>query len=157
MVLILAVYMGLGLATALTRTPWQDEAWFGSPAWNLSHRGFLGTTVLDPGSSTWKSVDLTGIDRHTYWVMPLSLLLNSAVFSMFGFSSLAMRLPSLLFGLLFLLAWRAILRRLGAPPGVTIAALLLIAVDFHFQSQAADARMDAITARLCYCAIAAYL
>ena len=157
LVLILAVYMGLGLVTVLTRSPWQDEAWFGSPAWNLSQHGFLGTTVLDPASSTWKSVDLTGIGRHTYWVMPLSLVLNSAVFRIFGFSSLAMRLPSLLFGLLFLLAWRAILGRLGAPPGVTIAALLLIAVDFHFQLQAADGRMDAMTAGLGYCAIAVYL
>lgn len=156
-VLILAVYLGLGLATALTRSPWQDEAWFGSPAWNLGHHGFLGTTVLDPASSTWKSVDLTGIDRHTYWVMPLSLLLNSAVFRTFGFSSLAMRLPSLMFGLLFLLAWRVILRRLDAPPGVTLVALLLIAVDFHFQLQAADGRMDAMAAGLGYCAIAVYL
>jgi hypothetical protein len=155
--LILAVYVALGLASALTRSPWQDEAWFASPAWNLSHHGFLGTTVLDPASNTWKSVDLTGIDRHTYWVMPLSLLLNSAAFAIFGFHSLAMRLPSLLFGLLFLLAWRAILRRLDAPPGVIAAALLLIAVDFHFQMQAADGRMDAMTASLGYCGIAVYL
>ncbi len=155
--LILAVYLGLGLATAITRTPWQDEAWFGSPAWNLAHNGFMGTTILDPASSTWKSVNLTGIDKHTYWVMPLSMLLNSAVFRVFGFGSLAMRLPSLAFGLLFLFAWRAILRRLGAAPGVTGTALLLIAVDFHFQTQAADGRMDSMTAAFGYAAIAAYL
>ena len=155
--LILAVYLGLGLATALTRAPWQDEAWFGSPAWNLASRGFMGTTILDPASSTWKSVVLTGIDRHTYWVMPLSILLNSAVFRVFGFGSLAMRLPSLAFGLLFLFAWRTILRRLRAAPGVCGMALLLIAVDFHFQSQAADGRMDAMTAGLGYAALASYL
>jgi hypothetical protein len=155
--LILTVYLLLGFSTALTRSPWQDEAWFGSPAWNLASHGFMGTTVLDPASSTWKSVRLTGIDRRTYWVMPLSLLLNSVSFRIFGFGSLPMRLPSLLFGILFLLAWRAILRRLDAPPGVTVLALLLIAVDYHFQSQAADGRMDAMTAALGYSAIAAYL
>jgi hypothetical protein len=155
--LILTVYLGLGLATILTRAPWQDEAWFGSPAYNLAYHGFLGTTILDPASSTWKSVDLTGIDRHTYWVMPLSLLVNAAGFRLFGFGSIQMRLPSLLFGLLFLLTWSSILRRLGAPHEVRIPALLLIAVDYHFQMQAADGRMDAMTIGLGYAAIASYL
>jgi len=155
--LILAVYLVLGLCTALTRAPWVDEGWFGNPAWNLAQRGFLGTTVLDPASSTWKTVKLTGIDRHTYWVMPFSLLLNSAVFRVFGFSAFAMRVPSLIFGLLFLLAWRTILRRLGAGPAVTVVALLLIAVDFHFLAQAADGRMDAMAAGFGYAGIAAYL
>src|SRR4051794_35714231 len=141
----------------LTHAPWQDEAWFGSPAYNLANRGFLGTTILDPASSTWKSVSLAGIDRHTYWVMPLSLLLNAADFRFFGFGSIQMRVPSLLFGAAFLLAWLAILRRLGAPPEVRLTALLLIAVDFHFQMQAADGRMDAMTAGLGYCGTAAYL
>lgn len=155
--MILTVYLVLALSTALTRAPWVDEGWFGSPAWNLAHRGFLGTTVLDPASSTWKSVKLTGIDRRTYWVMPLSLLLNSAVFRVFGFSAFAMRAPALVFGLVFLLAWRTILRRLGAPAAVVAIALLLIAVDFHFQAQAADGRMDAMAIAFGYSAIAAYL
>src|SRR6058998_2972490 len=109
----------------VTRTPWQDEAWFGSPAYNLAYKGFLGTTILDPASSTWKSVALTGIDRHTYWVMPLSLLLNAADFRLFGFGSIQMRAPSLLWGLAFLLAWRVILHRLDVPQEVALAALLL--------------------------------
>jgi Dolichyl-phosphate-mannose-protein mannosyltransferase len=155
--LILAIYLALGVATMLTRAPWQDEAWFGSPAYNLAYRGFLGTTILDPASSTWKKVDLTGIDRHTYWVMPLSLLLNAADFRLFGFGSLQMRMPALLFGLTVLLAWWAILRRLGAPDSVRIAAVLLIAVDYHFQMQAADGRMDAMTVGLGYAALASYL
>ena len=155
--LIAGVYLVLGLSTALTRAPWTDEGWFANPAWNLQARGFLGTTVLDPASSTWKNVKLTGIDRHTYWVMPLSLLLNSAVFRLFGYSTFAMRVPSLLFGIVYLLAWRAILRRLGAPPVLLALALLLIAVDFHFQLQAADGRMDAMTVASGYCGIAAYL
>jgi hypothetical protein len=154
---VLAVYLVLGLSTALTRAPWVDEGWFGNPAWNLAHRGFLGTTVLDPASSTWKSVELTGIDRHTYWVMPLGLLLNSAVFRAFDFHAFAMRAPSLVFGLVFLLAWRTILRRIGAPPAVVAIALLLIAVDFHFQSQAADGRMDVMALAFGYSAIAVYL
>ena len=156
--LILALYLALGFSTVLTRSPWQDEAWFGNPAWNLAHHGFLGTTVLDPASSTWKSVRLTGIDRHTYWVMPLSLLLNSAVFRVFGFGSLPMRIPSS--------CSASSSSSPGAPssgastprpPAVTALALLLIAVDFHYETQAADGRMDAMTAALGYSAIAAWL
>ena len=155
--LILLIYLGLALATAYTRSPWVDEAWFGSPAWNLSAHGFLGTTILDPASSTWKNVDLTGIDRHTYWVMPLSLLLNSATFRFFGFGSLQMRASAIIFGLFLLLAWRTILVRLHATPVLTLTALLLIAVDYHFQSQAADGRMDAMAAGLGYASLACYL
>src|SRR5207244_7700472 len=99
--------------TMITRAPWQDEAWFGNPAYTLATQGFLGTTILDPASSTWKSVKLSGIDRHTYWVMPLSLLLNAADFRIFGFGSIQMRVPSLLFGADFHLAWRFILQRAG--------------------------------------------
>ena len=93
--LIVLVYLGLGLTNVLTRAPWCDEAWFGNPAYNLAFKGFMGTTVLDPASSTWKSVKLTGIDRHTYWVMPLNLLMNAAGFRVFGFSIYSMRLLSL--------------------------------------------------------------
>src|SRR5262249_45353598 len=96
-------------------------------------------------------------DRHTYWVMPLSLLVNAAGFRIFGFGSIQMRLPALLFGAAFLLAWRTILRRLDTPPQVVLLALLLIAVDFHFQWQAADGRMDAMTVGLGYCGIGLYL
>src|SRR5205823_12314395 len=111
--LIFATYFGLGITTIVTRAPWQDEAWFGNPAHNLAQRGFLGTTILDSASSTWKKVDLTGIDRHTYWVMPLSLLLQAAEIRLFGFGSIQMRASSLMFGAAFLLAWWIILRRFG--------------------------------------------
>src|SRR5437588_6316322 len=123
--LILLAYLALGIGNIATRAPWCDEAWFGSPAYNLAYKGFMGTTVLDPASSTWKSVKLTGIDRHTYWVMPLSLLLLAEDYRVFGFGSIQTRVPALVFGAVFLLAWRVILRRLGAPPELVITALLL--------------------------------
>ena len=114
--LIVLVYLVLGLTNVFTRAPWCDEAWFGNPAYNLAYKGFMGTTVLDPASSTWKSVKLTGIDRHTYWVMPLSLLVNAAGFRIFGFSIFSMRLLSLFWGLIALCAWGAILWKLTGQP-----------------------------------------
>jgi 4-amino-4-deoxy-L-arabinose transferase-like glycosyltransferase len=117
----------------------------------------MGTTVLDPASSTWKHVKLTGIDRHTYWVMPLSLVLNAAVFRIAGFGTYPMRLVSLLWGALALLAWWSILRRLTHDATLALGAAALMAVDFHFQMQAADGRMDVMAMALGYAAIAAYL
>lgn len=160
--LILAVYLALGLGNIATRSPWCDEAWFGSPAYNLAYKGFMGTTVLDPASSTWKSVRLTGIDRHTYWVLPLSLLLNAGVFRTFGFQIDAMRAMSLLWGLVALAAWWVILRKLtgaghAALPGAALAGLALIAVDYHFLLRATEGRMDMMCLALGYAGIASYL
>jgi hypothetical protein len=155
--LIVLVYLGLGLTNVFTRAPWCDEAWFGNPAYNLAYKGFMGTTVLDPASSTWKSVKLTGIDRHTYWVMPLNLLWNAAGFRAFGFSIFSMRLVSLVWGLLALGAWGAILWKLTGQLMLTLGSLGLIAVDYHFLLQASDGRMDIMTVALGWSGVAAYL
>ena len=155
--LILAAYLVLGLTNVFTKAPWCDEAWFGSPAYNLAYRGFMGTTVLDPASSTWKSVKLTGIDQHTYWVMPLNLLFNAAAFRAFGFGILPMRLLSLSWGLAALLAWAAILWKLTGNKALALTGTALIAVDYHFLAQAADGRMDIMTVALGWLGVAAYL
>ena len=155
--IIIFVYLGLGLTEVFTRTPWCDEAWFGNPAYNLAFKGFMGTTVLEPSSTTWKSVRLTGIDRHTYWVMPLNLLVNAATFRVFGFSIFSMRLVSLFWGLIALCAWGTILWKLTGQPLLTVGSVGLIAVDHHFLMQAADGRMDVMAVALGWSAVAAYL
>ncbi len=155
--LIVLVYLALGLTNVFTRAPWCDEAWFGNPAYNLAYKGFMGTTVLDPASSTWKSVKLTGIDRHTYWVMPLNLLTNAAGFRMFGFSVYSMRLLSLFWGLIALSAWGAILWKLTGQPLLALGSLGLISVDYHFLMQASDGRMDMMAVALGWSGVAAYL
>jgi 4-amino-4-deoxy-L-arabinose transferase-like glycosyltransferase len=155
--LIVLVYLCLGLTNIFTRAPWCDEAWFGNPAYNLAYKGFMGTTVLEPASSTWKSVKLTGIDHHTYWVMPLNLLVNAAGFRVFGFSIYSMRLLSLICGLIALCAWGAILWKLTGQPLLTLGSLGLIAVDYHFLLQASDGRMDVMTVALGWSGVAAYL
>ena len=155
--LIVLVYLGLGLTDVFTRAPWCDEAWFASPAYNLAYRGFMGTTVLDPVSSTWKSVQLRGIDRHTYWVMPLNLLFNAAGFRVFGFGIFPMRLLSLLWGLLALWAWGAIMWKLTGQELLVLGGLGLIVVDYHFLMQASDGRMDVMAVALGWSGVAAYL
>jgi hypothetical protein len=155
--LIFFVYLGLCLTNVFIRSPWCDEAWFASPAYNLAYKGFMGTTVLDPASSTWKNVQLTGIDRHTYWVMPLNLLWNAGAFRVFGFSVFSMRLLSVVWGLLALGAWAAILWKLTGDASVVLGGLGLIAIDYHFLMQASDGRMDAMAFALGWCGVAVYL
>src|SRR5260370_37081740 len=155
--LIVLVSLGVGLTNLFTRAPWCEGACFGNPGYTLGYKGFMGTTVLEPASSTWKSVKLTGIDRHTYWVMPLNLLANAAGFRVFGFSIYSMRLLSLLWGMIALCAWGASLWKLTGQPLLTLGSLGLIAVDYHFLMQASDGRMDVMTVALGWSGVAPYL
>ena len=91
-------FIVLSVATSLTKRPWSDEGWFANAPLNLVTKGFMGTTVIEQAGRPF----LNGIDRFTYWVMPLHLLLQAAFYKIFGFSLLTMRSLSLLFGLLAL-------------------------------------------------------
>jgi hypothetical protein len=155
--LIAAVFLGLGLTNAISRSPSCDEGWFGDAAYNLAYRGFMGTPVLEPTSGLWRSVKLTGIDRHTYWVMPLSLVTNAAGFGIFGFGIFPMRLLSLVWGGIALAAWGLILWKLTGEELLVLGGLALIAVDYHFLLGAADGRMDVMTVALGWSGVAAYL
>ena len=155
--LIVVVYLGLGLTNAISRAPSCDEAWFGDAAYNLAYQGFMGTPVLEPTSGLWRSVKLTGIDRHTYWVMPLNLLFNAAGFGLFGFGIFPMRLLSLVWGGVALAAWGVILWKLTGEELLVLGGVGLIAVDFHFLLQASDGRMDVMTVALGWSGVAAYL
>ncbi len=79
--LIPVSYLILAFSAAATNNISTNEAWFASPALNLLHKGFLGTTIIEP-SGTW----LAGIERHTYWVPPAHLLLQTCWYGLFGFS-----------------------------------------------------------------------
>jgi hypothetical protein len=70
---ITIAYLSLAVMGALTMRPWCDEGWFSNPAENLLTTGSMPTSVLDP-TAAWRGVNLQGIDRHTYWVMPLYIL-----------------------------------------------------------------------------------
>jgi 4-amino-4-deoxy-L-arabinose transferase-like glycosyltransferase len=153
---ITLVYVGLAIAHALTMRPWCDEGWFSNPAENLLSTGRMETSVLDTTAS-WRQVNLQGIDRHTYWVMPLYLLAQAAWYRITDFSLVSMRLLSVLWGLVALLSWYVILKRLSGSTTVVLLALALLAVDFQFLLTAVNGRMDMMTFALETAALAAYL
>jgi len=70
--------VALAAATAQTRLVAPNEGWFADPAIHLATQGFFGTTILD-SSGTW----LEGLDRHTYWILPLHPLALAAVYRVF--------------------------------------------------------------------------
>jgi 4-amino-4-deoxy-L-arabinose transferase-like glycosyltransferase len=149
---ILFVCLALAAGSALTRRPWSDEAWFANPAWNLATKGFMGTTVLRTGEA-W----LRGIERHTYWVMPLGLLAEAGWYKLVGFSLFKTRLLETMWSLVALAAWYYALKKLSGDVRLALLTAALLAVDYVFVSAASFGRMDMMSAALGLSAYAAYL
>jgi hypothetical protein len=157
---VLAMFLALACWTAVTKAPWCDEGWFASPGWNLAFRGFMGTTVLDPASGTPHlntRTRLDGIDRYTYWVMPLSLVAQAGWYKLAGFSLIHMRALSIVWAVLALGCWWIVARELTGDRWIALAAVALLSTDYFFVWAAADGRMDMLCSLLGAAALAAYL
>lgn len=158
---VVAVYLTLAVAPALTKNPWCDEGWFANPAFNLITRGSMGTSVIEPTGSCQivnkPGVVLRGLDQHTYWVMPLHILAQAVWYKLVGFSLFSMRFLSVAWGLVAIFSWFAIVRALSGDNKTALLAMLFVASDFTFISVASFGRMDMMCAALGFAAIAAYL
>jgi hypothetical protein len=157
---ILALFLLLAGWTAITKSPWCDEGWFASPAWNLAFRGYMGTTVLDPASGTPHlntRTRLDGIDRHTYWVMPLDLLAQAGWYKLAGFGLLQMRVLSIIWAVLALAGWGIIFQCISGDRLTAIVGAALISVDYFFVWAAADGRMDMLCSALGVAGLVLYL
>jgi len=153
---VLVLFLILAGASAWTLRPWCDEGWFSSPARNLMEKGYMGTSVIDQ-TGTFRSVKLDGIDRYTYWIMPLYVLAQSAWYQVAGFSLMAMRALSMLWGVIALCAWFAILRALTADRTAALLGVALLAVDFQFVWSGSGGRMDMMAEALASTGLALYL
>ncbi|MGB8506829.1 MAG: glycosyltransferase family 39 protein [Pyrinomonadaceae bacterium] len=149
---VIAVFVMLALGSALTERPGVDEGFFANPALNLVRKGFMGTTTIETAGTKVES-----ISRHTYWVMPLHLVLQAGWYKIFGFSLFSMRAISILWGALALLAWYAIMRALTGDRRLALLACALIGSDFLFITIGASGRMDMMSAALGFAAYASYL
>lgn len=146
------LYLLLAFAVALTKLPWVDEAWFAIPAWNLVAHGHMGTTNLETAGTS-----LRGVDRYTYWIMPLHVLAQAAWYRLFGFGLLPMRALSILWGLVALASWYVIVKAFSGRPAVPVLAVLFTASDFIFVRGASDGRMDMMNAALGFAGLATYV
>lgn len=147
-VAVLVAFVVLSLASAVTKIPGSDEAWFASPSLNLLERGSTGTSVLE---------GIPGIDRKTYWVMPLSLLTQAVWYKVAGFGLLQMRASSALWGLVALVALFYLVRELSGDRRVAVLTVALLALDYIFITSASFGRMDMMCAALGFAGLAVFL
>ena len=153
---LLLLFIVLASLSAHVNLPWSDEAWCASPALNLIAHGNFGTSVLDP-TAGFRNDNLTGITRHTYWIMPLYPLAQAVWYSVAGFSLMHLRYLSIAWGLVALLSWYRILIILSGDGRVATLALGLMAVDFTVIWSASVGRMDMMAAALGSAGLAAFL
>jgi hypothetical protein len=155
-VLFVIVYLVLAAAALQSVMPWCDEGWFSDPAWNLMTRGAMANSALDP-TATWREVNLTGINRHTYWIMPLYVVAQIPWYEVAGFGLAPMRWFSVFWGLVILFAWYRIVARLAQDRWVAVVTLACMAVDFNIVFSASVGRMDAMSVALGSLGVAVYL
>ncbi|MGO9259619.1 MAG: hypothetical protein ACLQU1_25400 [Bryobacteraceae bacterium] len=153
---ILVVYLALAVATARTLMPWCDEAWFSGPALHLLRWSTMGTPVLD-ATATWHGRNLTGIGQYTYWITPLYPFSEFLWFHVMPFGLFTVRLYSVLWGLVALVAWWALVRKLSGEEGVALLAMAFVAVDSAFLWGAGAGRMDIMCAALGVAGLAVYV
>jgi len=153
---ILLLFVVLAVLSAHVNLPGTDEAWFASPALNLITKGYFGTSVLDP-TAAFRTNNLTGINQHTYWIVPLYPLVQAAWYRVVGFGLMHLRYLSAVWGLVALWAWYRILMAVCGDRRVATLALGLMAVDFTFVLAASWGRMDMMAAALGSAGLAAFL
>ncbi len=148
----LLVYLALATGSALTKAPEIDEGFFANPAFNLATKGRMGTNVLETEGSALK-----GIREHTYWVLPLHLVMQAGWYKAFGFSLFSLRAISIMWGLVAIAAWFLIMSKLSGKRSLGLLAAGLLAVDYTFIAVGSLGRMDMMCAALGFAALAAYL
>lgn len=153
---IVGLSAALSCAFALARRPWCDEAWFANPAYNLIRHGFMGTTILDSHGFIFAPY-IEGLQRFTFWIMPMYVLVQSAWYQIAGFQLFTMRALSMVWGVVALLAWFSIVRQLTGRLSVALVATFLLGAEQHFIVSAATGRMDMMCAALGLLSFAVYL
>lgn len=151
-VVVACVHLALVAGSALTKSPWSDEAWFAQAGYNLATRGEMTTPVLETTGTNFK-----GMDRHTYWVMPLHLVTQAGWYKIFGFSLFKMRALSAVFSVLALFAWYVVVGKLSGNKAVALLTFVLLAFDYIFVMAGSFGRGDMMSMSLGAAGLAAYL
>jgi Dolichyl-phosphate-mannose-protein mannosyltransferase len=122
--------------TLFTKLPLRDEGIYGTFGRNLLLHGHMANPVVDASQSHW-----AGVDRANFWTMPLHPVLQAAWYRLFGFSLTSVRSLSLLMGLVGLLAFFRIVRRICGDQAALLASAF-VALDRNFVLSAAIGRPD---------------
>jgi 4-amino-4-deoxy-L-arabinose transferase-like glycosyltransferase len=100
---------------------------------------------------------MDGIEKHTYWMPPVHLLVQAAWYKVFGFGLFTLRSISVLAGAIALLAWYSAISTLTANRAIALLATAILAADPHFLLYAALGRPDMLCGALGSVGLALYL
>lgn len=145
------LHIALSAGHSFTQRPWSDEGAMASPAYDLLNGGSMGTRLWEEAGSTF-----AGVNRHTYYLMPLHLVAQAGWYRLTGISLFSMRLFSLLWALVVMAAWFLLMHRLF---DLNLAALTvaLIALDYFVLTDSSFGRMDMMSAALGFSGLAAFV
>jgi 4-amino-4-deoxy-L-arabinose transferase-like glycosyltransferase len=153
---IVLAFLAVTTTVILTRCPWWDEGILTHPSYNLCKYGKLVSTILAP---TWnpRVPQFEGIDKYTYWTLPLYLVTLAGWWKIVGISIFTARYYSVFWGIVLMGALYSIVRRLTGSRGTGLLAAALAATDYTIILSASTARPDIMSAGLGYAGLAAYL
>lgn len=149
---VLALYLAFAIGLSLTRIPICDEGWYTSPTLSLTGNGGMGSPVLESAGTYLK-----GIERYTYWIMPLHALIQAPWFRLFGATLLSTRMLSVAAGLMALLCWFYVIRVMTGDRTVALLSLALTCIDSTALILASTGRSDMLSAAFGAAALAVYL
>jgi hypothetical protein len=149
-----AALLSIAAATAgaYNKIPWSDEGQFSSASYNLARHGFLGTTVVDS-----VNFSLPGIERHTYWVMPLYLAGQAAWLKIFPATIVSVRMFTIVWIPVALVSFYLFIRRVSGNARAAALATCLFSLSYIFLDNAGFARPDVMCCALGLAGLAAYV
>ena len=140
-------YLALAIGALTTKAPFGDEGFFAAPSYTLLTHGYLG----EPG------VPDNGMDRHLYSIPPVYFLTQAMWYRVLGLGVFSMRLATVFWGAVLLVAMYAALERATGEKSLALLAAGLVGGDYTFLMNASLGRPDMMSAALGMCAIAIYL
>jgi hypothetical protein len=155
-----SLYLICCLALALTRGPWYDEGFLANPSYAWITTGHPGISILDdsgPFLPFNQRMSMRGIREHIYAQMPLYVVFLAGWFKVVGFGLVRTRMFTILCGLVALLSWYSVVRKLTMDAGVAVVTFSLIAIDYGYVLRSSEGRMDALSAAFGFGALAVYL
>jgi 4-amino-4-deoxy-L-arabinose transferase-like glycosyltransferase len=150
------LFLLLSVLYARTKKPWLDEALNGSAAYSLVAHGQFGIPQLEESGMTINA-RIPEIQHYCYIYGPSYMFAAAAWMKAFGYGLMQLRTFSILWGLIAMLAWFVIVKRLTGDDLAAALSILLLAVNYQFVVEAANGRFDMMCASLGSIGLAIYL
>ena len=100
---------------------------------------------------------MPGVDRYTYWQMPIYMISLGAWFHLTPNSIESLRIFSVLWGCLYIACWFVFVRTIARDEKLALFMTSVIALDYSLVAAASDGRMEMMCAALGQAGLAAYV